>query len=80
MVYLLLFIYPRFRGSLPNVLVRPYTQGTIKQLLTDQITHSVKWTDSIHYLTAKGVCHFVEIGPGNVLSKLITKTIQEELK
>jgi trans-AT polyketide synthase/acyltransferase/oxidoreductase domain-containing protein len=56
-----------------NVLARPYTNDNIKQLLTDQIIHSVKWTDSIRYLMEQNVYDFVEVGPGNILSKLIAE-------
>ena len=62
-----------------NVSARPYTNKTIKQTLTDQITHAVRWTDSIHYLIKKGVHQFVEIGPKNVLSKLIAE-IETDIK
>ena len=60
-----------------NVEARPYTKEKIKQLLADQMTHSVKWTESIRYLMGKGVEEFEEIGPGRVLTGLIQK-IQKE--
>jgi trans-AT polyketide synthase/acyltransferase/oxidoreductase domain-containing protein len=56
-----------------NVEARPYTKGKIKQLLADQITHSVKWTESIRYLMGKGVKEFKEIGPGTVLTSLVAQ-------
>ena len=56
-----------------NVLARPYTNENIKQLLTDQIIYAVKWTESIHYLLERNVADFVEVGPGNILSKLLVK-------
>ena len=56
-----------------NVEARPYTKEKIKQLLTDQITHSVKWTESICYLMGKGVQEFKEIGPGKVLAGLVAQ-------
>ncbi len=60
-----------------NVEARPYTKEKIKQLLADQITHSVKWTESIRYLMGKGVKEFKEIGPGTVLTRLVDQ-IQKE--
>lgn len=54
-----------------NVSAQPYTNDTIRKYLTDQITHSVRWTDSIMYLIGKGVKEFIEVGPGNVLKRLI---------
>jgi len=60
-----------------NVEARPYKREKIKQLLADQINHSVKWTEGIRYLMGKGVEEFEEIGPGRVLTGLIQK-IQKE--
>lgn len=60
-----------------NVEAKPYTKEKIKTLLADQINHSVKWTESIRYLMGKGVEVFEEIGPGQVLTKLVQK-IQKE--
>jgi malonyl CoA-acyl carrier protein transacylase len=60
-----------------NVTARPYKFENISRLLTDQITHSVKWTESMCYLMGKGVEEFAEIGPGKVLAGLMKK-IQRE--
>ncbi|MCW3466420.1 ACP S-malonyltransferase [Chitinophaga nivalis] len=60
-----------------NVWARPYDSAAIQQLLTDQITHPVKWTTSIRYLMGKQVENFVEIGPGTVLKNLCTKIMNE---
>ncbi len=45
----------------------------IRDNLKKQIYSSVKWTQSIRYMIEKGVDTFVEIGPKNVLSKLISQ-------
>lgn len=56
-----------------NISARPYKQEDLKNNIIEQITHSVKWTDSIRYLMGKGGMAFEEIGPGSVLKSLIAK-------
>ena len=46
----------------------------IRQLLVDQVSNTVKWTNTIKNMIADGVDTFIEIGPGKVLSGLIKKT------
>jgi len=58
-----------------NVHAKPYQQGAIVQNLVDQITHTVRWTESMQYLLQQGKMEFEELGVGDVLMKLV-KTIQ----
>ncbi len=51
----------------------------LKKLLIDQIENRVKWRESINYMINKGVDHFIEIGPGKVLSGLV-KRINKDVK
>ena len=44
-----------------------------RELLVDQLTAPVKFTQSARELVAKGATVFVEIGPGNVLSGLLKR-------
>lgn len=62
-----------------NVYARPYSYGKIAQTLIDQMTSSVKWTESICYLMGKGDMAFEQIGPGNVLTGLI-RSIKRDCK
>lgn len=62
-----------------NVTARPYAQEDIKKNLTLQITHPVKWTETIRYLMGKGEAEFEEIGHGTVLAGLI-KQIKKDAK
>jgi len=45
----------------------------IKEAMINQITSSVRWIESIEYISSKSVDKYVEIGPGSVLSGLIKK-------
>ena len=48
----------------------------VKSLLVQQITKSVRWTESVRFLTDRGVSEFRELGPGNVLTRLIQQIRQ----
>ena len=51
----------------------------LKELLIKQIESRVRWRESVIYMINKGVNHFIEIGPGKVLSGLV-KRINREVK
>ena len=51
----------------------------LKKLLVDQIESRVRWRESIVNMINKGVNHFIEIGPGKVLSGLV-KRINKDVK
>jgi [acyl-carrier-protein] S-malonyltransferase len=50
----------------------------IPSLLTKQITHHVRWRESVDFMKKNGVKHFIEIGPGKALTGMI-KRIGKEL-
>ena len=54
-----------------NVTARPYCSGDELNLLSQQITSSVRWTDTVDYLCESGEMEFVELGPGQVLTGLV---------
>ena len=54
-------------------------KNDLKKLLIDQIENRVRWRESILNMISKGVTHFIEIGPGKVLSGLI-KRINKDVK
>jgi len=51
----------------------------IRSLLIDQVMSPVRWYESIKNLYEAGVRRFFEIGPGNVLSGLIKRTVSDVL-
>ena len=51
----------------------------LKNLLINQIENRVRWRESVISMIQKGVNHFIEIGPGKVLSGLI-KRIDKNVK
>ena len=51
----------------------------LKKLLIEQIEKRVRWRESIEYMIDKGVNHFIEVGPGKVLSGLV-KRINKDVK
>ena len=51
----------------------------LKKLLIKQIENRVRWRESVINMINKGVDHFIEIGPGKVLSGLV-KRINREVK
>ena len=51
----------------------------LKKLLIDQIENRVRWRESVINMIKDDIKHFIEIGPGKVLSGLV-KRISREVK
>ena len=55
-----------------NVDARPVSDAAeIKQVMVEQLTSSVRWTDVVAAMKNAGVTNMFELGPGNVLKGLI---------
>jgi malonyl CoA-acyl carrier protein transacylase len=54
-----------------NVTGKPYEADQVRQTLSQQIGHSVRWLDSVLFLLNQPDPQFEEVGPGNVLTKLV---------
>ena len=79
-----------FRWALEKITIRPpkvpFVANATAGPLTDpeqirgalwrQLTSPVYWTDSVHWIIRQGVTHFVEVGPGEVLSGLLRRIDQ----
>jgi [acyl-carrier-protein] S-malonyltransferase len=63
-----------------NVTAKKISNTTeLKELLVKQIENRVRWRESVINMINNGVNHFIEIGPGKVLSGLV-KRINKEVK
>lgn len=57
-----------------NVTGRPYgSPDEIKELLVTQLTHPVRWRESVEFLWSQGARDFVDFGPGKVVAGLATR-------
>jgi [acyl-carrier-protein] S-malonyltransferase len=57
-----------------NVTAQYVTEKSeVKELLTKQVSSSVKWQQSVETMIAEGVDTFIEIGPGKTLSGFMKK-------
>ncbi len=61
-----------------NIHARPLaTADAVRADLQAQLTHRVRWTESVRFMLAGGITTFVEIGTGNVLSGLIKRIARQ---
>jgi len=51
------------------------TKEEIKHALIEQVTHPIKWVDIIERMNSEGINYFVEVGPGDVLKKLVRQIL-----
>jgi len=49
----------------------------IRQHLFEQITQPVQWETTLKTIEGTGITHFIEVGPGKVLSGLVKRTLPE---
>ena len=49
----------------------------IKNLLIEQIYSTVRWRESILYMSKEKISNFLEIGPGKVLTGMVKRTIKD---
>ena len=49
------------------------THTAVRNALIRQVVSPVRWVESVHRMIAMGVRHFVEVGPGSVLTGLIKR-------
>ncbi|SDE14051.1 [acyl-carrier-protein] S-malonyltransferase [Paracoccus isoporae] len=67
-------IQPPAVPVIANVRAEPVIEpGAIRRLLVEQVTGSVRWRESIEFLSGAGVTEFWEIGAGKALSGMIKR-------
>lgn len=49
------------------------TKDQVYAELRDQLTHGVQWQKSVEKMGAEGIDMFMEVGPGNVLTRLVRR-------
>ncbi|MCY1706360.1 ACP S-malonyltransferase [Pannonibacter sp. SL95] len=61
-----------------NVLARPISDpAEIRTRLVEQVTGTVRWRESVEWLSGEGVDTFVEIGAGKVLSGMVKRIAKD---
>lgn len=73
-------LLPLSAKVIANCTAQPYPATDYASLLTRQITHPVKWHESMSRLLAQGPVTLEEVGPGDVLTNLFFKIKQAPMK
>jgi len=61
-----------------NISARPLlTADDVRDELAGQLTWPVRWTDSVTWMAGQGVTRFMELGPKDVLSKLVARIVPD---
>ncbi|MSQ40662.1 MAG: [acyl-carrier-protein] S-malonyltransferase [Dehalococcoidia bacterium] len=61
-----------------NCTAQPLTTAEeLKEELRQQLCTSVKWSQTVTYMTGQGVTRFMEIGPGRILTGMVKRISQE---
>ncbi len=64
---------------LANMTAAPYPADpqTASDVLANQVSHAVRWVDTLHALQDQGIDTFIEVGPGKTLSGLVKRTLSD---
>ena len=62
-----------------NMTAAPYPADpqAASEVLTNQVSHAVRWVDTLHALQDQGIDTFIEVGPGKTLSGLVKRTLSD---
>jgi malonyl CoA-acyl carrier protein transacylase len=64
--------FPLKTPLISNVEAAFYSDEKVMYLLAEQLTSPVRWVDSILFLLEQGPVDIQEVGPGDVLTKLVS--------
>jgi len=59
-----------------NTTAKPLVLSELEMRLTDQIKSSVYFYQTIEEMIKDGFTHFIEVGPGNVLTNLVKRNYE----
>lgn len=64
---------------LANMTAAPYPADprAASDVLANQVSHAVRWVDTLHTLQDQGIDTFIEVGPGKTLSGLVKRTLSD---
>ena len=62
-----------------NMTAAPYPADprAASDVLANQVSHAVRWVDTLHTLQDQGIDAFIEVGPGKTLSGLVKRTLSD---
>ena len=62
-----------------NITAAPYPADprAASDVLANQVSHAVRWVDTLHALQDQGIDTFIEVGPGKTLSGLVKRTLSD---
>lgn len=62
-----------------NMTAAPYPADpqAAAEMLANQVSHVVRWVDTLHALQDQGIDTFIEVGPGKTLSGLVKRTLSD---
>ena len=62
-----------------NMTAAPYPADpqAASEVLANQVSHAVRWVDTLHTLQDQGIDTFIEVGPGKTLSGLAKRTLSD---
>ena len=62
-----------------NMTAAPYPADpqAASEVLANQVSHAVRWVDTLHALQDQGIDTFIEVGHGKTLSGLVKRTLSD---